>query len=105
MDFLSQLQSIVVANDHAGQRPQRYNPRPPGVVREGSVSDAILKYMATSPGMKTESQLIWATKRGHSVVSWSLLYLQRQGLIESRLDTTRNSRYRKYRLKKQEIEE
>lgn len=100
MDFLAQLQSIAAAQLPA--KSPRFNPRPPGVIREGSASDAVLKFMRESPGMKSEAAIRWATGRSHSAVSWALMYLARQGLIESRLDPVRNSRYRKYRLKPQE---
>ena len=75
----------------------RFNPRPPGVIREGSTSDLVLKFLRESGGFKTECQILWKVRRSHSAVSWSLLYLQRQGLVEGRCDPTRNSRYLKYR--------
>ena len=95
MDLLTQLQTI--ANAHAPKPPVRFNPRPPGVIQPGSASDAVLKFLHASPGMWTEAQIRWATRRGHSSVSWGLLYLSKKGLIESRLDPARNSRYRRYR--------
>ena len=104
MDLLTQLQTIASANAQVPEAPDRFNPRPPGAIIEGSASDDVLKFMRSSPGMKTEAQMRWATKRSHSAISWALLYLARQGLIESRLDPLRNSRYRKYRLKPQEQE-
>jgi hypothetical protein len=82
-------------------RVVRFNPRPPGVIREGSASDAVLKCLQESGGFKTECQLLWATKRSHSAISWACLYLIRQGLIEARPDTARNSRYLKYRAKRE----
>ena len=78
-------------------KPVRFNPRPAGVIREGSTSDLVLKYLCESGGFKTECQILWKVRRSHSAVSWSLLYLQRQGLVEGRRDPTRNSRYLKYR--------
>lgn len=104
MDLLTQLQTIASANAHSPEPPDRFNPRPPGVIVEGSASDDVLKFMRSSLGMKTEAQIRWATKRSHSAVSWALMYLTRRGLIESRLDPARNSRYRKYRLKPQETD-
>ena len=75
----------------------RFNPRPPGVIREGSTSDLVLKFLCESGGFKTECQILWKVRRSHSAVSWSLLYLIRQGLVESRPDVVRSSRYKKYR--------
>ena len=76
---------------------RRFNPRPAGVIREGSTSEAILAYLREVPGFKTEAQIIWKTRRSHSAVSVALLYLIRQGLIESRPDPTRSTRYKRYR--------
>jgi hypothetical protein len=79
----------------------RFNPRPAGVIRAGSASDAVLKYLQENGGFRTECQMLWATKRSHSAISWACLYLIRQGLIEARPDTARNSRYLKYRAKRE----
>lgn len=78
-------------------KPVRFNPRPPGVIREGSTSDLVLKYLCEAGGFKTECQILWKVRRSHSAVSWSLLYLIRQGLVEARPDAVRSSRYKKYR--------
>ena len=79
------------------RKPIRFNPRPAGVIREGSASDAVLKFLRESCGYRTEAQMLWKTQRSHSAVSWALLYLIRQGLVESRGDATRSTRYKKYR--------
>lgn len=104
-DLLTLMQSIASANAYTTEPPARFNPRPPGVIREGSSSDQILKFMRSSPGMKTEAQLRRGTKLGHSAVSWSLMYLLRQGLIEYRPDIARNARYRRYQIKHQSGEQ
>lgn len=78
-------------------KSERFNPRPPGVIREGSASDAVLKFLIEAGGFKTEAQILWKVRRSHSAVSWACLYLLRQGLIEARPDVLRNSRYKKYR--------
>lgn len=101
MEFLAQLRSLEKVVSNATLPAPRFNPRPPGVIREGSASDAVLKILAESPGFKTEAQLMWITKRSHSAISWACLFLKRHGLIEERPDTTRNSRYLKYRIKKE----
>lgn len=99
-DLLVQLQSIASAR---AEIPLiRFNPRPAGVIREGSASDTVLKYLRASQGFRNESQIIFATKRSHSAVSWALLYLARQGLIESAPEIHRNIRYRRYRAKSPE---
>lgn len=99
MNFLEELEKISLAIEAVEPRKQRFNPRPPGIVREGSASSAILEALRNSPGFKTEAQLRWITGRSHSAVSWSLLYLIRQGLVEVMPEICRNSRYQKYRIK------
>ena len=44
------------------------------------------------------TQLMRLTGKSTKAVCWGLLYLQRQGLIESGADGLRNPRYRVYRL-------
>ena len=79
------------------KKVDRFNPRPAGVIREGSTSDVVLQALTECGGFRTEAQLIWITKRSHSAISWALIYLIRLGLVEARPDTVRNSRYQKYR--------
>jgi len=89
----------LLANSPANEQEKvaRFNPRPAGVIREGSASDAVLKFLRESGGFKTEAQILWAVRRTHSSVSWSLLFLVRNNLVESRPDSLRSSRYKKYR--------
>jgi hypothetical protein len=75
---------------------QRFNPRPPGVIREGSASEAVLMVLRSAPGFRTEGQLVFATKRSHAAVSWALLYLQQLGLVKAVPDVARNTRYKRY---------
>ena len=81
----------------AEQKAERFNPRPPGVIQPGSASDAVLKFLRAQVGFRSEAQILWVTGRSHSAVSWSLLYLIGQGLVEARSDPLRNARYKKYR--------
>ena len=101
-EILLQLQTIASANAQVPEPPDRFNPRPPGVIQAGSASDAVLKYLRAQVGFRSEAQILWVTGRSHSAVSWSLLYLIGQGLVEARPDPLRNARYKKYRLKPQE---
>ena len=84
----------IPAPDH---KAERFNPRPPGVIQPGSASDAVLKFLRAQVGFRSEAQILWVTGRSHSAVSWSLLYLIGQGLVEARSDPLRNARYKKYR--------
>lgn len=79
----------------------RYNPRPPGVIQPGSTSDLILRILSESPErFFTCEQLIKETGRTHAAVSFGLLYLRDQGLIEAFPDAARNPRYYRYRIKR-----
>lgn len=81
-------------------KPARYNPRPPGVIQPGSASDLILRILSESPGrFFTCEQLICSTGRTHAAVSFGLLYLRDQGLIDAFPDAARNPRYMRYRIK------
>lgn len=74
----------------------RFNPKPPGVIREGSASEAVLMCLMAAPGFRTEGQLVFATGRSRAAISWALLYLQRLGLVKAVPDAARNARYKRY---------
>ena len=99
--MFSMLQQIV-AGAKRQEPPKRFNPRPPGVIQEGSATEAVLSFLTESPGLKTEAQIVWATKRTHSAVSWALLRLRSWHKIDAVEDPSRNSRYFRYRLKRGE---
>lgn len=77
----------------------RYNPRPAGVIREGSATDAVLCTLRQRPGAwLTHAQILVLTQRGTKAICWALLYLKANGLVESAPDESRNARYQRYRL-------
>lgn len=77
----------------------RYNPRPPGVIREGSATDAVLKILQSHPKRYfTCGDLITRTKQTHAAVSWSLIYLRRLGVIETAKDH-RQDNWLRYRIR------
>ncbi|CAN7342114.1 hypothetical protein LJR074_001947 [Acidovorax sp. LjRoot74] len=79
----------------------RYNPRPAGVIREGSATDAVLQALNQRSGSwLTHAQLLVLTQRSTKAVCWALLYLRAQGMVESAPDDSRNARYQRYRLAK-----
>lgn len=80
----------------------RYNPRPAGVIREGSASHAILLYLSKKPATRfvSSAELISGTGRTHAAVSWALVYLRSLSLIDAVTDEARNPRYNLYRLAK-----
>lgn len=97
--LLDQIMMIQLANLSAEKKPVHFNPRPPGVIRAGSASDVVFRFLQSSPGMRNEAQIRWATKRSHSAVSWALIYLISIGKVESVPDVARNTRYKRYRAK------
>jgi DNA-binding transcriptional ArsR family regulator len=97
--LIAMLQQVVESQKPRKPPPKRFNPRPPGVIQPGSATEAVYDFLAKAPGLKTEAQIVWATKRTHSAVSWSLLRLRSWGKIEAINDPSRNSRYMRYRLK------
>lgn len=92
---LSMLAQISVVSQPVKRR--KYNPRPAGVIQPGSATEAVLAFLKASPGLKTEAQIIWATKFSHSAVSWALLRLRAWNKVEAISDPTRNSRYLRYK--------
>lgn len=81
----------------------RYNPRPAGVIREGSASDITLAALRERPGVwLTHAQILGITGLGTKAACWALIYLAAQGHIESTSDDSRNARYRRYRAAKAE---
>ena len=100
--FASFLQQLASAPAKAAIVKPRHNPRPPGVIREGSASAAVLAFLLSSGRFHGEASIRFATGRSHSAVSWALLYLRGLGLIVAAPDTRRdgrnaNARYLRYR--------
>ncbi len=77
----------------------RYNPRPPGVIREGSATDVVLAFLRNHPRrFFCHYEILSATGRSKVAVDWALIYLKNQDLIECVPDSIRNSRYLRYRI-------
>jgi hypothetical protein len=75
----------------------RFNPRPPGVIRPGGATDAVLGFLRQSPPNRYFScfELCRYTERSIKAVNHACLYLQAQGLILTVPDP-RNPRYYRY---------
>ena len=101
MSFLEQLKAAAAAAPAKPEQRQRYNPSPAGQPRPGSATDAVLAELRRTGAALTEAQLLWATKRSHSAVSWSLLRLVDWGVVDKIPDPTRHARYCRYRAVKQ----
>ncbi len=77
------LQQLAAARTGAPLKRARYNPRPPGQVREGSATAVVLALMQAHPKRRwRRAQLLILTGRTESAVDWALAYLCHQGLIE-----------------------
>jgi len=76
----------------------RYNPRPPGVIRDGSATQAVLLFLRKNPKQFfSHCQIVTATGRTYKSVNWAMLFLRSQELVECVSDSQRNSRYLRYR--------
>lgn len=65
---------------------RRNNPRPQGVIRPGSGTNVLLRYLRQSPGRWFfHSELILALGRSKGEIDWALGYLVREGQVESRI--------------------
>lgn len=81
-----------------GLQAPRYNPRPAGVIREGSATAAVLDFFASRRGIFfTHAQIVKGTGRSAKSVDWALLFLRSQYLVECVPDEARNPRYLRYR--------
>lgn len=100
--FAGFLAALASANHKPAEVRRRFNPRPPGVIREGSASAAVLAFLRESGRFHTEASIRFVVKRSHSATSWALLYLRGQGLIEAVSDARRSGRYLRYRAVPQE---
>lgn len=80
-----------------GLQSPRHNPRPPGVIRNGSTTHLVLQLLQGDPGRYfNHAAITWNTKSTGKAVSWALLYLKAQGLIEC-VGDPRNERYARYK--------
>ncbi len=62
------------------------NPRPQGVIRPGSGTDVLLRFLRQSPGRWFfHYELVLALGRSKGEIDWALLYLVRERQVESRL--------------------
>ncbi len=75
----------------------RYNPRPSGVIRNGSSTHLVLELLQGNQDRYfNHAAITWQTKCTAKAVNWALLFLKSQGLIECGSDP-RNERYARYK--------
>ena len=91
MNLLRELEAASAAarlNPPTLKLPRR-NPRPPGVPRRGSASDAVLTYLQGESGFRTHAQIVSGINRKREAedakplsikaTAWALLFLRRTG--------------------------
>jgi DNA-binding response OmpR family regulator len=83
MNGIDWLASRIIAaanrdlEEGASAASQRFNPRPPGVIRDGSATQAVLEFLAKHPGrFFSHPQIVAATSRSPKSVDWALLFLR-----------------------------
>lgn len=63
-------------------KSRAHNPRPPGVIRPGSGTDVLLRFLRASPHRSFyHSELVLALGRSKGEVDWALVYLKESRLI------------------------
>ncbi len=92
--------------DHLGarQEPEKTrhaNPRPAGVIRPGSGTDVLLRFLRQSPGRWFfHAELVLALGRSKGEVDWALKYLNQSGVLSvSRMDLSGRKAVGVYRLR------
>lgn len=95
-----QLTRLADKRPMAPQVP-RFNPRPAGITRPGSATQAVLALLQAHPGRWfSHFQIVQATGRTQKSVDWALLFLKARKQISTSSDDGRNSRYLKYSIVK-----
>lgn len=81
--------------------PERFNPRPLGVIRDGSTTQLVLVFLQARPHqLFPHWQIVSAVGRSKVAVDWALAFLRQQGLVDAIPDRGRNARYFRYRIKR-----
>jgi hypothetical protein len=97
--MVGHLASLQVEPD---QEAKHFNPKPAGVIRQGSATEAVLQVLQGAQGQfLTHSQIQARTGRTQKALSWALLYLHSHGHIQRAPDDSRNGRYYRYSAKHQ----
>lgn len=91
--------------DAAALLPQavpRFNPRPPGVIRDGSATEVVLAFLYEHPARWfVHHEIMVATGRSRAAVDWALIFLRQHGLVDCVSNSSRNPRYLRYRAAKE----
>jgi hypothetical protein len=95
-----QLVSFPVAGSAGSARQATPNPRPPGAIQPGSVSEAVLSHLREHPKRWHRThEIVKAVARSQKTVSWALHFLRALGHIEATAcgGPSTPCRYLKYR--------
>lgn len=94
-----QLLALGEQRERVEVSPPPFNPRPAGVIRDGSATETVLEWMRTRDPAAwwTRGQIMAGTRRTEKSVNWALLYLRSEGYIECIPDGSRNPQYLRYR--------
>ena len=90
----------LLAASQSQPAPRRdFNPNPPGVIKDDSSTDRVLRYLrAHRPRFLTHEQIVAGTGCKTKSVSWAVFYLRDLGIIECRRCGDRRSPlYQEYR--------
>lgn len=92
-------QQLLALQGASAADPPTYNPRPAGVIQQGSATEAVLLFLQANPDRSYWHRAIQqATGRTAKSVDWALLYLRALDLVEA-LPDERNARYLRYRVR------
>jgi hypothetical protein len=87
-------QLFAAARREPDAQAPRFNPRPAGVIQQGSATDAVLHFLRANRGRYfSRVEIIVATRRSEKSVDWALIFLRREGLADCIPDDRRNPRY------------
>lgn len=98
MDAMQWIVLQVTKGTPGTQPPEKFNPRPQGVIVGGSGSDVVLEFLRQDYKYKTRAEIVMALREkiNEHRVEWGLIYLLRNNLIKRVEDPNRNSRYGRY---------
>lgn len=95
-----QIRTIREASDALPPSLIRFNPRPAGVIRDGSATEEVLRFLRHNPKrFYCHHEIQSGTSRTKVSIDWALIYLRQQALIECVSDSYRNPRFLRYRIK------
>lgn len=94
----SLVTSLAALPAAAPKGAPRFQPRPKGVIRPGSATEAVLVFLRATPHrFYRHHEIVEHVGRSKVAVDWALIFLREQALVECIPDSIRNSKYMRYR--------